>query len=157
MLSSLDIEKKIRALYTIEDIVGAMKAYAGVTMRRTDDLVQNIRAYEKNLLFAMADIISHYPGISLKEHAFKVIRCMEEIGVDVSEAVSTLVTEERVRGNDFVIAMVEEENLPMYLKYYPKLRLWDIEDAVHKDDETHARIRDELRQRAEQLAQEFTN
>ena len=67
MLSSLDIEKKIKALYTIEDIVGAMKAYAGVTMRRTDDLVQNIRAYEQNLLFAMADILSHYPDISLRE------------------------------------------------------------------------------------------
>ncbi|MDE1888830.1 MAG: F0F1 ATP synthase subunit gamma [Planctomycetota bacterium] len=67
MLSSLDIEKKIKALYTIEDIVGAMKAYAGVTIRRTEDLVQNIRAYENNLLLAMADIITHYPGISLKE------------------------------------------------------------------------------------------
>lgn len=67
MPSSLDIEKKIKALYTIEDIVGAMKAYAGVTMRRTEDLVQNIRAYENNLLFAMADIVFHYPGISLKE------------------------------------------------------------------------------------------
>lgn len=67
MLSSLDIEKKIRALYTIEDIVGAMKAYAGVTIRRTGDLVQNIRAYENNLFLAMADIITHYSGISLKE------------------------------------------------------------------------------------------
>ncbi len=67
MLSSLDIEKKIKALYTIEDIVGAMKAYAGVTIRRTEDLVQNIRAYENHLLLAMADIVSHYSGISLKE------------------------------------------------------------------------------------------
>lgn len=67
--SSLDIEKKTKALYTIEDIVGAMKAYAGVTIRRTEDLVQNIRAYENNLLFAMADIITHYPEISLKEQS----------------------------------------------------------------------------------------
>ncbi len=67
MPSSIDLEKKRRSLYTIEDIVGAMKAYAGVTIRRTDDLVQNIRAYENNLLLAMADIIAHYPEISLKE------------------------------------------------------------------------------------------
>ncbi|MCF6156211.1 MAG: hypothetical protein E3K36_13440 [Candidatus Brocadia sp.] len=67
MYSSLDIEKKIKALYTIDDIVSAMKAYAGVAIRRTDDLVQNIRTYENNLLLAMADIITHYPGISLKE------------------------------------------------------------------------------------------
>lgn len=67
--SSLDIEKKTKALYTIEDIVGAMKAYAGVTIRRTEDLVQNIRGYENNLLFAMADIMTHYPEISLKEQS----------------------------------------------------------------------------------------
>ncbi|MBV6518605.1 MAG: hypothetical protein DCC43_08770 [Candidatus Brocadia sp.] len=67
MFSSLDIEKKMRALYTIEDIVSAMKAYAGVTIRRTDDLVQNIRAYENNLLLAMADIITYYPEVSVKE------------------------------------------------------------------------------------------
>ncbi|OOP56801.1 MAG: hypothetical protein AYP45_07285 [Candidatus Brocadia carolinensis] len=45
-----------------------MKAYAGVTIRRTEDIVQNIRAYENNLLLAMADIITHHPEISLKEH-----------------------------------------------------------------------------------------
>jgi F0F1-type ATP synthase, gamma subunit len=67
VFSSLDIEKKMRALYTIEDIVSAMKAYAGVTIRRTDDLVQNIRAYENNLLLAMADIITYYPEVSVKE------------------------------------------------------------------------------------------
>lgn len=66
MLSSIDIEKKRRALYTIEDIVSAMKAYAGVTIRRTDELVQNVRVYENNLILAMYDLTTHYPGISLR-------------------------------------------------------------------------------------------
>jgi F-type H+-transporting ATPase subunit gamma len=59
--SSADIEKKIKAFNTIEDIVGAMKAYAGVTIRKTEDIVPNIREYEQNILSAMADVIVPYP------------------------------------------------------------------------------------------------
>lgn len=73
MLSSTDIEKKVKAFQTIEDIVSAMKAYAGVTIRKTEELVLNIRAYEENLLRAMADLIAHYPDISLEEQRGKRI------------------------------------------------------------------------------------
>jgi F-type H+-transporting ATPase subunit gamma len=61
--SSADIEKKIKAFNTIEDIVGAMKAYAGVTIRKTEDIVPNIREYEQNILLAMADVMTPYPDI----------------------------------------------------------------------------------------------
>lgn len=67
MLSSADIEKKIKAFNTIEDIVSAMKAYAGVTIKKTEELVINIRAYEENILYAIADVMAHYPGISLEK------------------------------------------------------------------------------------------
>lgn len=61
MASSADIEKKIKAFTTIEDIVGAMKAYAGVTIRKTEDIAPNIREYEQNILSAMADVMIPYP------------------------------------------------------------------------------------------------
>lgn len=64
MLSSSDIEKKIRGFRSIDDIIGAMKAYAGVAIRKTEDLVQNVRAYENNVLLAMADMAAHYPGLA---------------------------------------------------------------------------------------------
>lgn len=67
MLSSADVEKKIKSIYTVKDIVGAMKAYAGVTIRKTEELVLNIRAYEENMLYAMADIMAHYPAIFLEK------------------------------------------------------------------------------------------
>jgi F-type H+-transporting ATPase subunit gamma len=59
--SSADIEKKIKAFNTIEDIVGAMRAYAAVTIRKTEDIVPNVREYEQNMLSAMADVMTHYP------------------------------------------------------------------------------------------------
>lgn len=67
MLSSADLEKKIKAFHTIEDIVSAMKAYAGVTIRKTEELVLNTRSYEENMLYAMANIMAHYPDISLEK------------------------------------------------------------------------------------------
>ncbi|MBE7444395.1 MAG: F0F1 ATP synthase subunit gamma [Planctomycetia bacterium] len=121
MLSSLDIEKKIRALYTIEDIVGAMKAYAGVTMRRTEDIVHNIRAYEKNLLLAMADIIRHYPGISLKEQN-KGKRILVAFGSSqglcgsfnekMFDAVSGIIT-----GNDILFVIGKRLKMSLELKH----------------------------------------
>lgn len=63
MLSSSDVEKKIQTFHTIEDIVNAMKAYAGANIRRTEDIVLSIRSYENNVLSALGDLIAHYPGI----------------------------------------------------------------------------------------------
>jgi len=69
MLSSLDIEKKIRALSVMDDIVDAMKAYAGAAIRKTEEIVPNIREYEQNLLSALHDIMVHFPGVTLeKQH-----------------------------------------------------------------------------------------
>jgi ATP synthase F1 gamma subunit len=67
LISSLDIEKKIKAFFTIEDIISAMKAYAGITIRKTEELVLNIRAYENNILHALADVMTDYQGSSIQE------------------------------------------------------------------------------------------
>ncbi len=64
---SEDVEKKIKSLYTIEDIIGAMKAYAGVTIRKTEQIVPNVREYEKNVLSAMSDLIVNYPDLLLSK------------------------------------------------------------------------------------------
>jgi F-type H+-transporting ATPase subunit gamma len=66
LLFSAEVEKKIKAFHTIEDIVSVMKAYAGVTIRKTEELVLNIRSYEENILYAIADVMAHYPDLSLQ-------------------------------------------------------------------------------------------
>lgn len=67
MISSIDIEKKIKALRTVEDIISAMKAYAGVTIRKTEEIVLSIRTYEENILHAVADVLTHYQESWLEE------------------------------------------------------------------------------------------
>ncbi len=58
MSGSVDVENKIRVFSDIGDIIGAMKAYAGVAIRKTEGIITNIREYETNVLLALADVIS---------------------------------------------------------------------------------------------------
>lgn len=65
MSLSSDIERKILALHSIESIVEAMKAYAGVTLRRTEERVPPVRAYENAVLRVLAELSVRYPDIPL--------------------------------------------------------------------------------------------
>lgn len=67
MLSSAEVAKRMKAFHMVEDVVSAMKAYAGVTVRKTGELVPRIREYERNMLSAIADIAAHYGAGLLKE------------------------------------------------------------------------------------------
>jgi ATP synthase F1 gamma subunit len=65
VISSSEAEKKIKTVKSIGDIVNAMKAYAGAAVRKTEELVLNVREYENNLLAALMDITTHFPGLRL--------------------------------------------------------------------------------------------
>ncbi len=58
MSGSVEVEKKIRVFTDIGDIIDAMKAYAGVAIRKTEGIIANIREYEKNVLLALGDAVS---------------------------------------------------------------------------------------------------
>jgi alternate F1F0 ATPase F1 subunit gamma len=73
-MSTKSIEQKVRAFEDIHDIVNAMKAYAGLNIRKAEEYAPNVRAYEKNVSYAMAYLLSHFPSITLPErHAGKRI------------------------------------------------------------------------------------
>lgn len=55
MISSVAIEKEKKALAATGEIVDAMKAYAGVAIRKTEELIANVREYEGNILAALAE------------------------------------------------------------------------------------------------------
>jgi F-type H+-transporting ATPase subunit gamma len=61
MLSTIEIQRRISTTRAIGEIINAMKAYSGVTIRKTEETVYNIRKYEDSLLCAMADLQAHHP------------------------------------------------------------------------------------------------
>jgi F-type H+-transporting ATPase subunit gamma len=69
MPSSMEIGKRMTAFHLVEDVISAMRAYAGVTVRRTEEVVSNIREYEKNMLSALADLLNHYGSGRVEQRA----------------------------------------------------------------------------------------
>ena len=61
MSTAADIGKRINTFGAMKDIVGAMKAYAGAALRKTEQSVLTIREYEEHLLRAIADLSAHMP------------------------------------------------------------------------------------------------
>jgi arsenate reductase (thioredoxin) len=77
------------------------------------------------------------------------IAAMHEVGVDISQEFPKPLTDEVVRAADAVITMGCGDACPIYPgKRYED---WDLEDPAGKDLETVRRIRDEIRDRVEQL------
>lgn len=86
------------------------------------------------------------PGAMVNPSA---VAAMEEVGVDISEAVPQRWTDEIVRGADVVITMGCGDTCPVF----PGVRYedWPIADPAGKDVAAVRPIRDELRTRVESL------
>jgi len=71
-VSTKSIEQQVKAFEDIHDIVNAMKAYAGLNIRKTEEYVPHVRTYAKNVSYAMIYLFSHFPSIAMpKRHAGK--------------------------------------------------------------------------------------
>jgi arsenate reductase (thioredoxin) len=80
------------------------------------------------------------------------IAAMAEEGIDISQAVPTLMTTEQVRESDVVITMGCGDVCPIFPgKRYED---WELEDPAGKDLETVRRVRDDIRGRVEALLAE---
>ena len=77
------------------------------------------------------------------------VEAMAEEGIDISQAVPTLMTTEQVRESDVVITMGCGDVCPIFPgKRYED---WELEDPAGKDLETVRRVRDDIRRRVEAL------
>jgi arsenate reductase len=81
------------------------------------------------------------------------VAAMAEEGIDISQAVPTLMTTEQVRESDAVITMGCGDVCPIFPgKRYED---WELEDPAGKDLETVRRVRDDIRGRVEKLLAEI--
>jgi arsenate reductase len=81
------------------------------------------------------------------------VEAMAEEGIDISQAVPTLMTTEQVRESDVVITMGCGDVCPIFPgKRYED---WELEDPAGKDLEAVRRVRDDIRGRVERLLAEI--
>jgi arsenate reductase len=82
---------------------------------------------------------------------FFVIDVMDEIGIDISSAVRTQLTEEMLKHYDKVISMAEKETSPEWLLAAPNYIYWDVKDPRGQSFEITASARDEIKSRVTRL------
>jgi protein-tyrosine-phosphatase len=91
-------------------------------------------------------------GLPLQE---LVIRCMAELGYDLSKETRKQLTREIAHEADRIIVMNEKADLPPYLSDSPKVIFWDVEDAKGTSYDFHVKIRDQIKGLVEKLVQEI--
>ncbi len=85
----------------------------------------------------------------------EVFDVMKEIGLDISDASRTQLTERMVTSADKVIVILEdEEPLPSYLSDSPKLIRWNVPDPKGQDLVFTRNVRDDIKNRIEKILTE---
>lgn len=96
-----------------------------------------------------------YEGLKLSEFADPVLKCMAELGYDLSENIPTQISQNLVKKANKIVAMTNKEDLPIYVKNHSEVIYWDIEDAAHKSYEFHIKIRNQVKDLVEKLVKEI--
>lgn len=94
-----------------------------------------------------------YLGRRLGTYAFHTVKCMREIGFDISERTARQITLEMVSEADRIIVMALRETWPDYLARSDKVEVWDVEDPAAGTYEAHVKARDDVKRRVEELVQ----
>jgi protein-tyrosine-phosphatase len=99
-------------------------------------------------------VIGHKLG-DFPEHS-NLFTCMEEIGFDIRNNTSKLLTPDLLKEADRVYVMAEKETWPDYLKEESqKVTFWDIEDMCGQSIESFRKGRDQIAQLIDQLLAEI--
>lgn len=94
------------------------------------------------------------PGQKLKERgpAVEVVLAMKELGIDMSENIRRQLKPDMLTQYDKVVVLAEPESIPEYLRKAPNVEIWDVEDARGKTVEQAKVIRDQIKEKVEELA-----
>ncbi len=66
-MGTRDLEQKVKTFEDIHDIVNAMKAYAGLNIRKTEEYISTVRIFEQNVFYALAGLIANFPVMTVHE------------------------------------------------------------------------------------------
>ena len=91
-------------------------------------------------------------GLLLQE---LVIKCMAELGYDLSKETRKQLTPQIAHEADKIVFMNEKEDVPPYLSDSPKVMFWEVEDAKGTSYDFHVKIRDQIKGLVEKLVREI--
>jgi protein-tyrosine-phosphatase len=104
-----------------------------------------------------------HPGQTIEErkeerlaggHNFYLLDVMNEVGIDISKAKRTQLTEPMLAHYDKIVSIAEKEESPEWLLSTPGVIYWDIEDPRGQDFAANAMTRDLVRKKVIDLVRE---
>lgn len=109
---------------------------------------------QKNYSISIGTHVNKDEGQSIAPFE-SVIKCMAELGYDLSGNFRKQLTPQMARESDKIIVMTKKEDLPDYMTKSEKLIFWDIDDAKGQSYDFHIKIRDEIRNMVEKLIEKI--
>ncbi|MBA3678956.1 hypothetical protein H0W80_02045 [Candidatus Saccharibacteria bacterium] len=95
-----------------------------------------------------AGTIVDVPGQKLSERsgATNAIIVMKELSIDMSDNITTQLTQNMLDNYDKVVVMAEPENIPEYLSKSSKFEYWDVLDMRGQDLSITRKLRDQIKE-----------
>ena len=112
---------------------------------------------EDETFSAGTNVTSENENKLISEIDSKVVKTMEDEGVDVTKKVRNQLTPELVEKADKVVALNSIVELPEYLKNSPKLEVWDVSNAVGQEQEFYNNLRDLIKTKVLDLIKRLRN
>lgn len=106
---------------------------------------------EDTAISAGTDVQPENEDQPISKVAEKVVMCMEEIGIDVTDKKMNQLTKTMVDQADKVVSIVPRDTLPEYVQESPKLEVWDIPDASGTDIDFHRKVRDIVKEKVSSI------
>lgn len=96
-----------------------------------------------------------YSGTKLSNVVSMVIKCMNEVDLNLSDKIQKPLTKQIVDKADRIIVLTEKKDLPQYILKYKKVTYWNIEDGAGKDYEFHVNMRNKIDSLVKKLIHEI--
>lgn len=85
-----------------------------------------------------------YSGTKLSDVVRTVIKCMNEVGLNLSDKIQKPLTKQIVGEADRIIILTEKKDLPPYVLKSKKVTYWNVEDGAGKGYEFHVKMRNQI-------------
>lgn len=111
-----------------------------------------------NVLAKNADLHAASAGINVKVGKPidpMVVEVMHEIGYNLADKVRKFVTKDQVNTADVIVSFKPAHELPEYINQKDNVRYWVVSDPQQQSIEFHRKVRDEVKNKVEQLLGEL--
>lgn len=110
---------------------------------------------KKNKSFSAGIYTNEHKGKKLSNIGKKVVKCMANVGYNISNRSPKQIKHEMIKTADKIIVMADKKLLPDYLRDSDKVTYWNVKDPKQKSYNFHVKIRNKIKSLVKKLIKEM--